>query len=130
MKSKASKKKLRQFGLLIGICFPILFGMIIPLVTGHNIRLWTLILGIPFLILGSLKPILLTYPYKAWMKLGSILGWINSNIFFGLVFILVLQPIAFFMRIFGYDPLRKKINDCDSYREIRKNDKIDLTRIF
>ena len=75
-------------------------------------------------------PRLLLYPYKAWMKLGLILGWLNSRLILGLVFILVLQPIAFIMRISGYDPLKLKIIEQKSYREKTTNKKINLRKIF
>ena len=39
--------------------------------------------------------------------LGNILSWINSRLILGIVFA-ILQPIALIMKIFGYDPLRKK----------------------
>ena len=73
----------------------------------------------------------LYYPYKLWMKLGHILGWVNSKVILGLVFILVLQPIALIMKSFGYDPLQKKKDlNTTTYREIRSNFKIDLRKIF
>ena len=64
------------------------------------------------------------------MKLGLTLGWINSRIILGLVFIIVLLPISVVMRLIGYDPLRTKLKELKTYRENRKNHKIDLTRIF
>ena len=64
------------------------------------------------------------------MAIGHFLGKINSRIILGLVFILVVQPIAIIMKIFKYDPLRKKFEKKKSYREIKKYHKIDLTRIF
>ena len=64
------------------------------------------------------------------MALGHVLGWINSHIILGLVFILVLQPIAYIMRLTGYDPLRSKRTGEKTYREKRKNQKPDFTRIF
>ena len=78
------------------------------------------------LILGLIKPSLLFYPYKVWMKLGHILGWVNSRIILGLVFVIVLQPISLIMKIFNYDPLRKKKNNQKSYRETIKKKSIDL----
>ena len=129
-KSSISKKQLREFGFLIGIGFPIVFGLIIPAINGHLFRSWSLWIGIPLLVSGILKPRLLFYPYIAWMKLGLALGWINSRIILGLVFLLVLQPIALIMKIFGYDPLKEKKNNEKSYREKKENHKVDLTRIF
>ena len=130
MKSSISKKQLREFGILIGLGFPILIGWIIPSMGGHIFRAWTLLIGMPFLMLGILKPNLLLYPYKSWMVLGHSLGWINSRIVLGLIFLVVLQPIALIMKVVGYDPLREKKTKKDSYREKRSDQKIDLTRIF
>ena len=108
MRKNISEKILREFGLIIGFLFPILIGWILPSLGGHPFRLWTLWIGIPSLILAILRPGILLYPYRFWMKLGLILGWINSRIVLMLVFLIVLQPIAFIMRLLGHDPLRTK----------------------
>ena len=130
MKKGISKKELREFGFLIGIGFPLLIGWIIPLITGHEFRLWTLWVGIPGIIFGLLAPYLLLYPFKVWIMTGNILGWINSRIILGIVFIVILQPIALLLRIRGYDPLRKVRKGKNTYRENRENRQTDLTRIF
>ena len=128
--SSISKKQLREFGLLIGIGFPVIIGWIIPSISGHLFRFWSLWIGIPSFILGILRPRLLFYPYKVWMLLGFVLGWINSRLILALVFLLVLQPISLIMKIFGYDPLKKKKNNVLTFRERQQNRKVDLTRIF
>jgi hypothetical protein len=130
MKETISKQKLREFGLLIGFGFPILIGWILPSLFGHEFRAWTLWVGIPGLILGLTSPRLLHYPYKGWIALGNIIGWVNSHIILGLVFILVLQPIAYIMRLTGYDPLRTRLKGEKTYKENRKKHQTDLTRIF
>ena len=130
MKDQISKKQLREFGFLIGFGLPILIGWFIPLVVGHGFRIWTVWVGAPALIIGLTSPLLLHYPYKIWMALGYILGWVNSHIILGLLFIVVLQPIAYIMRLTGYDPLKSRRKGEKTYREIRQNHKTDLTRIF
>ena len=130
MKKTISEKQLREFGMLIGFGFPTLIGWLIPAIIGHEFRAWTLLIGVPVLILGLIAPRLLKYPYHFWMKLGHALGWINSHIILGLVFILILQPIAYIMRLTGYDPLRTKRKGEKTYRENLQNHKTDLTRIF
>ena len=130
MKEIISKKQLREFGLLIGFGFPLFIGWLIPAVKGHGFREWTLWVGFLGLIIGLTTPGLLYYPFKFWMKLGVTLGWINSGIILGLVFIIVLLPISVVMRLIGYDPLRTKLKKVKTYRENRKNHKTDLTRIF
>ncbi len=130
MNKSITNKELREFGLIVGIIFPFLLGLIIPFIRGHSFAEWTLFVGIPLLITGILKPKLLYFPYKFWISIGHYLGRINSSLILGLVFIFVLQPISFFMRFFGYDPLRKKRIGKYSYRENIEGRVIDLTRIF
>ena len=130
MKNHITNKILREFGLLIGVVFPFLIGWLLPSLVGHPFRIWTLWIGCPFLILAILRPGILSYPYKLWMRLGHILGWVNSRIILGLVFLIVLQPIALIMRFFGHDPLRMKKVSQKSYREIKTNHKINLKKIF
>ena len=130
MKEKISKKQLRDFGLIIGFGFPFLIGWLIPALIGHGLRSWTLWVGFPGLIIGLTYPRLLYYPYKFWIKLGLILGWFNSRIILGLVYMTVLLPIAYVMRLTGYDPLRTKRKGEKTYRENRQDHQTDLTRIF
>ena len=130
MKNHIPKKTLREFGFLIGFIFPFLIGLILPLFGGHSFRIWTIFISIPSIILALTKPILLLYPYNVWMKLGHILGWVNSRIILGLVFLIVLQPIALIMKILGHDPLRTKKFAEESYREIKTNHKVNLKKIF
>ena len=130
MEEKISKKQLREFGLLIGLGFPLLIGWIIPSLTGHGFRVWTIFIGLPAFIVSLISPRLMHYPYKKWLALGNALGWINSRIILGLVFMIVLLPIAFGMRLLGYDPLRIKQKGEETFRENRKKRQTDLTRIF
>ena len=130
LKSQICNKKLRDFGLLVGFIFPILIGWILPFLNGHIFRIWTLWVGLPLLILSILSPRLLFYPYKIWIKIGYFLGWINSRIILGIIFLFILLPIALIMKIFNYDPLKLKKSSNKSYKKNKKNYKIDLNRIF
>ena len=130
MTSIQSEKQLREFGFLIGLGFPFLIGWLIPFISGHEINIWTILVSIPSIVLALISPKSLRRPYKAWMWIGHILGWANSRIILGLVFLLVLIPISCLMRIFQYDPLRQKKVLTSSYRESKSNSQIDLTRIF
>ncbi|MBO8240533.1 hypothetical protein HA152_07430 [Prochlorococcus marinus XMU1412] len=130
MKEKISKKTLRDFGLLVSFGFPLFIGFLFPLITGHNFRIWTLWITILSFTLGLFSPKLLYFPYKIWMKLGFILGWINSRIILGLVFFSVLLPISLIMKVFKYDPLKIKKISSKTYKDSRINHKIDIKRVF
>ena len=128
--SPVSKKQRREFGILLGIVFPVVFGWLIPALKGHHIPVWPFVIAIPSLTLGLIAPRLLQWPYQGWMKLGHVLGWINSHLILGAVCIFVLQPIAYVMRLTGYDPLKRKRSGLESYREQSNHKTVDLTRIF
>ena len=130
MKKNISKKILREFGFLIGLTFPILIGWLLPAIGGYSFRVWTLYVSFPSIIISIIKPALLFYPYKAWMKIGNILGWLNSHFILGLVYIIVLIPISIVMKSFGYDPLRLKKRCQKSYREIKINHEVNFKKIF
>jgi len=125
-----SNSKLRNFSYIVGIGIPLVIGWLIPKFTGHEFRLWTLFIGLPILIIGLFAPKNLLYIYKIWMQIGHILGYINSRIILGLVFLFVLQPIALIMKFTGYDPLRLKIKGTKTYKEFKHDSEIDLSRIF
>ena len=123
-------KKLREFGLIVGIGIPLIFGILIPIVIGHQIRFWTIFIGIPMIFLGLYFPNMLTPLYKGWFRIGHLLGWINSKILLTLIYILVLQPISILMKLTNYDPLRIKTSNKKSYREKGDPQQVDFKKIF
>ena len=106
------------------------YRFFIPFLIGHSFRLWTIWLGIIFLITGILRPKLLLVPYKVWMTFGNILSSFNSRVILGFVFLFILIPISYIMRLMGHDPLRIKFTKDFSYRECMKNNKINFKRVF
>lgn len=131
MNRKKNIKELREFGIIFGTFLPLIIGFLIPKIFNHQFRIWTLIVGISSILLGLLNPSKLFYPYKLWMKLGEILGWINSRIIFSLIFILILLPISFIMKLLGHNPLNLKISEKKkSFKNIVHERKTDLNKIF
>lgn len=72
--------------------------------------------ALAFAALALLRPRLLRLPNVAWTRLGSFLERIVNPIVLGLVFALVITPLALVMRLAGRDPLRRRIDrDATSY---------------
>lgn len=129
--SASHPRQLREFGLVVGSLVLFLFGWLWPLIHQQPRPLWPFIIAIPLLSLGLLYPQALIWPYKGWMRLGHALGWINSHIVLGLVFIAVLQPIALAMKLLKHDPLKRKyLPNKTSYREPPHSSTKDLHRLF
>ena len=103
----------RSFGIVFFIVF--LFIAIYPLNYNGEIRLWSIIISLIFLILGLLKSKILTPLNTLWFKFGIFLGKIVSPIIMGLIFFLVVTPIGILMRILGKDLLNLKYNLKKSY---------------
>ena len=103
----------RSFGVVFFIFFSIVSNY--PLLNDNSIRLWSLIVAIVFLILGIANSIILTPLNIIWMKLGMYLGVIVSPFVMGIVFFLVVTPIALIMKILGKDLLNLKMNKKNSY---------------
>ena len=109
----------KSFGVVFFIVF--LIVAIYPLLNGENIRLWSLLLSLIFLVLGLLNSKILSPLNKLWLKFGLLLGKIISPIIMGIIFYLVVTPIGLLMRILGKDLLKLKFNNEKSYW-IEKND--------
>ena len=128
--SSVSRKTLREFGLLLGIVFPVFLGWLLPSLKGHALPLWPFVIGVPALVLGLVAPRALVWPYRVWMALGHALGWVNGHLILGAAFVLVLQPIALLMRLSGHDPLQRRAHEGASYRQVRSQRSINLTKTF
>jgi len=103
----------RSFGIVFFVVF-ILIGFY-PLLNDGNLNIISILIGIIFLILGILNSRFLTPLNKIWFKFGIFLGQIISPIVMGIIFFLVVTPIAFIMRVLGKDILKLKKNTDNSY---------------
>ena len=92
------KSSNKSFGIVFFIVF-IIIGLY-PLLNNQEIRVWSIILSLIFLILGFLNSKLLTPLNKAWIKFGILLGNIISPLVLGIIFFLVVLPTGLLMRLF------------------------------
>ena len=96
----------RNFGIVFFVVF--LLISLYPLINDYNIRIWSLVVSLIFLILGILNSSLLTPLNKVWFKFGLLLGRIISPIVMGIIFFLVVTPIGLLMRFLQKDLLNLK----------------------
>ena len=103
----------RSFGIVFFIVFILI--AFYPLINQEEIRIWSVLISLLFLILGIINSKILTPLNKVWFKFGIFLGKIISPIVMGLIFFLVVTPIAFLMRILKKDLLNLKFSKNNSY---------------
>ena len=103
----------KSFGLVFFIFFFIV--SFYPLVNGEDIRKWSLVFSIIFLVLGLTNSKILNPLNKLWFNFGIFLGKIMSPLIMGIIFFLVVTPIGLLMRLFGKDILNLKFNNKTTY---------------
>ncbi len=103
----------KSFGVVFFIVF--LIVSIYPLINNGELRIWSLITAIIFLILGLINSKVLTPLNKLWFKFGLLLGKVISPLIMGIIFFLVVTPTGLIMRIIGKDQLNLKFNNKKSY---------------
>jgi len=103
----------KEFGIVFFIIFFII--SLYPLINNGDIRLWSLLIAIVFLILGLTNSRILTPLNRLWLKFGLFLGKIVSPLIMGIIFFFVVTPIGFIMRILKKDLLNLKFNNNKSY---------------
>ena len=103
----------RSFGIVFFIVF--LLISIYPLINNEDIRIWSLLVSLIFLVLGLINSNILSPLNKLWFKFGILLGKIISPIIMATIFFLVVTPIGLIMRIIGKDLLNLKYSHNKSY---------------
>ncbi len=113
MEQKIKTSSNKSFGIVFFIVFLII--SLYPLIKDGNLRLWSLIVSLIFLILGLTNSIILTPLNRLWFKFGIFLGKIVSPIILGTIFFLIVTPTGLLLRLFGKDVINLKYNNNNSY---------------
>ena len=103
----------RSFGIVFFIVF--LLIALYPLTYNEEIRVWSVIISLIFLVLGLLNSKILTPLNKLWFKFGILLGKVVSPLIMGIIFFFVVTPIGLIMRLLGKDVLNLKYNNSKFY---------------
>ena len=109
----------KSFGIVFFAVFTIIGFW--PLFDINTYRLWAIIIGLIFLILGLMNSKLLNPLNILWFKFGIFLGKIISPLVMGVIFFFVVTPIAVLMKILKKDLLDLRFNNNDTYW-IKKDD--------
>lgn len=112
------KKTLREFGLVFAAGLVLIFGLLLPWIWDKAWPVWPWIAAAAFAGTGLILPQVLKPFYVLWMKIGHVMGWINTRIILGLVFFIMFAPLALLFRLFGRDPMQRKLEgEAKSYRQ-------------
>jgi predicted membrane protein len=103
----------KSFGIVFFVFFFIV--SIFPLLNDGDIRVWSLIISIIFLILGILNSKILTPLNQIWFKFGILLGRFVSPVVMGIIFFAIVTPTSVIMRVLQKNLLNLKKGNKKTY---------------
>ena len=118
----------KSFGIVFFLFF--LIVSLFPLFNDGNIRIWSLIIAVIFLVLGMLNSKILTPLNKIWFKFGILLGSFVSPIVMGVVFFAIVTPTSLIMKILGKNLLNLKKDNKKTYWIARSKIKSKMKNQF
>ena len=109
---------LRKFGLTTGAIIVVLFAFFFPWIFDMTtMPIWPWIVAGLIWVPALLIPRVLRPVYTTWMKIGHGIGWVNTRIILGVLFYVLILPMGLIMRLFGKDPMARKVDkSASSYR--------------
>lgn len=123
-----TQSDLRKFGLILASCIIGFFGLLFPLLHGKDIQLmtWPWLLALVLAVVSLASPAILRPLYTAWMFLGKILGFINTRIILGVIYLVFFTPAALALKLLHRDPMQRNFDaEAPSYRTISRQPNID-----
>ena len=110
---------LRKFGLTTGAIIVVLFAFLFPWIFDMaTMPIWPWLIAGLLWVPALLIPRVLRPVYTTWMKIGHGIGWVNTRIILGVLFYVLVLPMGLIMRLFGKDPMARKLDEsASSYRK-------------
>lgn len=122
--AEVTNSDLRKFGFIMGGMFALIFGLIFPWIgdrTKDTWPMWPFIVMAVFWAVAVVAPQILRPVNEIWIKVGNVLGFINSRIILGVMFFAMIFPIGMLLKLFGKDSMNRKLDKkTDTYRIVTK----------
>jgi hypothetical protein len=111
------RKGLREFGLTTGTAVVVIFGLFFPWLLGLSWPIWPWAIAAPLWLLAIAHPPWLRLVYRGWMRFGLVASRVMTPLVLGIVFFVMISPMAMVRRLMGKDPMQRTLDpNQDSYR--------------
>jgi hypothetical protein len=124
--SKTSSATDRSFGVMFGCIFVIIAALLRLRDEPQKVQFLLLALSFLTFLISFTRPRLLSTPNKLWMKFSLLLARFVSPIILGVLFYVLISPLALALRLFGRDELRLKTKNLATNWQSRKIDGYSL----
>jgi Kef-type K+ transport system membrane component KefB len=130
--AELDRSGLRHFGLTTGAIVAGLFGIFFPWLLNAGFVLWPWLLFALLAVVGLLAPMSLQPVYRGWMRFGLVMSRFTTPLVMGLVFFLVISPVALVIKFTRKDPMKRSLSEnLTSYRiETRKPPRENIERPY
>ncbi|MFB1037241.1 MAG: SxtJ family membrane protein, partial [Sinobacterium sp.] len=91
---KSDIRELKSFARTMIWAFPAIFMGLLPWIFERDIHWWPSVISAVLGLLYLLYPAGIYYPYRVWMLIAGVLGWINTRLILGMAFYLSLIHIS------------------------------------
>ena len=103
----------RSFGIVFFIVFILI--AFYPLINQGEVRTWSVLVSLFFLIFGVINSKILTPLNQVWFKFGILLGRFVSPVVMGAVFFVVVTPTSVIMKVLQKNLLNLKKGNKKTY---------------
>ena len=113
--SKRRFRAEREFGVIVGGALVLLSAWWFYRGKFPAAREAAITIGGLLAIFAIIFPRALVWPNKTWMAFAEVLSFISTRVILAIVFFLIVTPIGFVKRMFGWDPLNRRAAASGSY---------------
>jgi hypothetical protein len=111
------RRGLRSFGLTMGLIVSALFGLALPWLLEHEVPIWPWAFAGALVAVAAVAPTMLRPVYRVWMTFGVAMSRVTTPLLLGIMFVLVVTPIARVRALLGNDRLARRFaRGARSYR--------------
>ena len=100
-------QELKEFGLIGGLIVAVLFGLVLPVLRHHSLPVFPWIMAGLLWVWAIVAPATLNVVYQIWMRIGLVLGWIQTRIILSIVFYVMICPMALIKRLLNQDSMMR-----------------------
>ena len=111
-------KEIRSFGFIFSLLIVLIFGALLPWLFNQSMSVWPFVVSTVTALLALLAPSSLRPLHGLFIKLGTVLGFINTRILLFIIFFGLFLPVSIVMRLVRRDILGRKPSTVDSYRRL------------
>ena len=122
--NKPDPKRLRSFGLILGLLLAIFAWRYHH--KGYAIAPWLFGIGLLSALTASMRPLWLAPVERNWMKVARVIARVNTFVILTLLYYLVITPLGLILRLTSGDPLSRAYGKEASYWKRRTSGE-DLT---